>query len=66
MENITIIIILAVILFLLIILNHITIITPNPQPEPIGGCAGTIYGCCPDQTTPKINAVGSNCIIHNV
>lgn len=44
--------------------------TPVPQPppgpgpvppKPIGGCAGTRYGCCPNQTTPKINPQGSNC-----
>ena len=35
---------------------------PN-NPKPIGGCAGTIYGCCPNNYTPKINEQGSNCII---
>jgi hypothetical protein len=33
---------------------------PNP-PKPIGGCAGTRYGCCPNNYTPKINSQGSNC-----
>ena len=33
---------------------------PNP-PKPIGGCAGTRYGCCPDNYTPKINTQGTNC-----
>jgi len=28
---------------------------------PIGGCAGTRYGCCPDGVTAKIDAAGSNC-----
>lgn len=39
---------------------------PHPiyiVPQPIGGCAGTRYGCCPDNTTPKIDEQGSNCII---
>jgi hypothetical protein len=37
---------------------------PGPTPpKPIGGCAGTQYGCCPDDTTPKINVQGSNCLI---
>lgn len=37
----------------------------NPQPnKPIGGCSGTQYGCCPDNTTPKADALGSNCILH--
>jgi hypothetical protein len=30
----------------------------------IGGCAGTRYGCCPDQQTPKHDNYGSNCQIH--
>ena len=38
---------------------------PQPQPQPhekiIGGCAGTRYGCCPDNYTPKIDTQGSNC-----
>ena len=43
--------------------------TPTPQPyvpppqKPIGGCAGTRYGCCPNNTTPKINEQGSNCLL---
>ena len=43
-------------------------VPPPPQPipapipkKPIGGCAGTRYGCCPDNYTPKINFQGSNC-----
>ena len=34
-----------------------------PPPKPIGGCAGTRYGCCPNNSTPKINEQGSNCIL---
>jgi hypothetical protein len=37
--------------------------TPGPAPKPIGGCAGTRYGCCPNNTTPKINEQGSNCLL---
>jgi hypothetical protein len=38
---------------------------PGPAPpKPIGGCAGTRYGCCPNNQTPKINQQGSNCILN--
>ena len=40
---------------------------PGPKsmpPKPIGGCAGTAYGCCPNNKTPKINPQGSNCPLH--
>jgi hypothetical protein len=33
-----------------------------PIPKPIGGCEGTMYGCCPNNVTPKINEQGSNCV----
>lgn len=37
---------------------------PGPRPpKPIGGCAGTRYGCCPDNQTPKIDMQGSNCLL---
>jgi hypothetical protein len=35
---------------------------PQHQPIPVGGCAGTRYGCCPNNVTAKIDEVGSNCI----
>jgi hypothetical protein len=35
---------------------------PGPMPpKPIGGCAGTRYGCCPNNQTSKIDQQGSNC-----
>ena len=37
--------------------------TPDPSPKPIGGCAGTRYGCCPNNNTPKFNEQGSNCLL---
>ena len=38
---------------------------PSPPPKkPIGGCAGTRYGCCPDNNTPKIDVNGSNCLVN--
>lgn len=37
---------------------------PGPlPPKPIGGCAGTRYGCCPNNQTPKIDEHGSNCML---
>jgi hypothetical protein len=39
---------------------------PNPGPyqrKPIGGCAGTQYGCCPDNITAKVDSQGSNCVV---
>lgn len=40
------------------------ILGPGPRPpKPIGGCAGTRYGCCPNNQTPKIDQQGSNCIV---
>ena len=67
-------IVLTLIVFMVIV-NHIIIIMPTltttttqvvpvpvPVPKkPIGGCAGTRYGCCPNGTTPKTNYLGSNC-----
>lgn len=37
---------------------------PYPVNQPIGGCAGTRYGCCPipNNKIPKIDEKGSNCI----
>jgi hypothetical protein len=35
---------------------------PLPQPVPVGGCAGTKYGCCPNNITAKIDEIGSNCV----
>lgn len=54
----TVIIVLAIILLALIILNNIIIV---PSPAPIGGCAGTQFGCCPNGVDSKINYYGSNC-----
>ena len=39
---------------------------PGPTPpKPIGGCSGTRYGCCPNNSTPKIDDKGSNCILNS-
>jgi len=35
-----------------------------PPPHPIyGGCAGTRYGCCPNNVTAKFDSQGTNCLI---
>lgn len=38
---------------------------PPPPPEPhdpkMGGCGGTIYGCCPNSSLAKHDNIGSNC-----
>ena len=34
--------------------------------KPIGGCAGTRYGCCPNGSTPKTDSSGSNCSISQI
>jgi hypothetical protein len=31
-------------------------------PKQIGGCAGTRYGCCADNSTSKVDINGSNCL----
>ena len=56
----TVIIVLAIVLLALIILNNIKLLPP-PQPVPVGGCAGTQYGCCPDGQEPRnYRAIGKN------
>ena len=56
--NNIIIVILVSILIIMLFRNHITVIKPI---KPVGGCAGTRYGCCPNGVTPRINPLGSNC-----
>jgi hypothetical protein len=59
--NNIIIVILISVLIIMLFRNHITIIKPVVNPKPIGGCAGTRYGCCPNGVTARINPLGSNC-----
>jgi len=77
MDTNKILLIVLILIIFMIIVNHIVIITPTlttsttttqvvpvPVPvikKPIGGCAGTRYGCCPNGSTPKANYLGSNC-----
>ena len=41
----------------------VTVVIPSPTPyvKPIGGCAGTRYGCCPNGVTPRTDPAGTNC-----
>jgi hypothetical protein len=59
MDN-TIIIVLGIILLTLIILNHITIMTPTTSTRQ-ANCSQTTFGCCPDGINSKINFHGTNC-----
>jgi hypothetical protein len=75
MDTNKILLIVLILIVFMVIVNHIIIITPTlttsttttqvvpvPVPKkPIGGCAGTRYGCCPNGSTPKANYLGSNC-----
>ena len=59
----TLIIILAIILFILIFLNNVNIgTTPNNNPNPQhANCSQTEFGCCPDGVNSKVNFNGTNC-----
>jgi len=73
--NLIIIIILIIIIVIMLVQFHITIVKkqpinpvkpihvviPKPYVKPIGGCAGTQYGCCPNGVTARMNASGTNC-----
>lgn len=64
MNTNNILLIFLIIILLIMLSRHITIIhTQNvPVPvKPIGGCAGTRYGCCPNGITARMNPVGTNC-----
>ena len=67
MDTNKILLIILIIILFMIIVNHIIIVTPTQvvpvvvPGKPIGGCAGTRYGCCPNGSTPKANYLGSNC-----
>jgi len=56
------IIILALILLILVTLNHLTtdIIIPV-----MASCSQTKFGCCPDGVNSKVNFVGTNCPKYN-
>ena len=48
--------------------TRVTVVDIQPVPvpipahiKPIGGCAGTRYGCCPNGVTARMNPAGTNC-----
>jgi len=57
--NISLIIILAIILFILIALNNIQKISNSEIQQ--AGCSQTTFGCCQDGVNSKINYYGTNC-----
>ena len=65
MGTTTIIIILAIILFILIALNHIkiseTTTVTTSEVNTNASCSQTAFGCCPDGVNSKINFYGTNC-----
>jgi len=65
MNTTFIIIILGIILFILVILNNITIITTKTTNGVQGNCSQTAFGCCPDGVNSKVNFYGTNCPPYN-
>ena len=71
MDTNNILMIFLILLLLIILLKiNVTIVdtqtvpvhVPVPAPiKPIGGCAGTRYGCCPNGVTARMNPAGTNC-----
>ena len=65
METTSYIIILAIILFILIALNHIKLpdysSDSGTEEETKASCSKTIFGCCPDGVNSKIDFYGKNC-----
>jgi hypothetical protein len=63
--NTILIIIFSIIILFYLFRSHITLIhTQLVKPvfvKPIGGCAGTRYGCCPNGATARVNPAGTNC-----
>jgi hypothetical protein len=66
----TLIIILAIILFVLVLLNSIKFSVTNVYSvenphQNDSSCSQTQYGCCPDGVNSKINFDGTNCPLYN-
>lgn len=64
-DNIIILLLIIVILMILFLIytkyKKDYVYKPVISQHLIGGCQGTIYGCCSDNITPKHNEKGSNC-----
>jgi hypothetical protein len=56
----SIITVLAIILLIFILLNHITI-NIEKSPSNQSNCSETSFGCCPNGVDSKINYYGTNC-----
>ena len=69
MDTNTILIVFLIFLILIMLFKtQVTVIDNHPVPvpvpvpvKPIGGCAGTRYGCCPNGATARMNPAGTNC-----
>lgn len=69
--NTILMIFLIVLLLIMLFKTRITVVdtqtvpvpvpVPAPVIKPIGGCAGTRYGCCPNGVTARMNPAGTNC-----
>ena len=59
------IVLISSIILLIILILIIILITQTNKPLPrqivVGGCSGTLWGCCPDEVTPKYDPQGTNC-----
>ena len=65
MDTNTILMIFLILLLLIMLFKtRVTVVDIQPVPvpiKPIGGCAGTRYGCCPNGVTARMNPAGTNC-----
>jgi len=59
-----------ILLLLMLFKTRVTVVDIQPVPvpipipapiKPIGGCAGTRYGCCPNGVNVRMNPAGTNC-----
>jgi len=58
-----------IVLILCVIIYVVILYKPSSDSatnKPIGGCAGTRYGCCPNTKISKHDELGSNCYKNNI